>query len=128
MIGYGALGAFYDKTHPSKSRKIIVSFVPNIFLNSYGFINSIIGKKDIGLAAKWHGVLTKQVPNTWFVKKDVLFKIKRLYPPVRQSDRLDVVSIKRENLWWEIQSVSQSGDLVYDYANRIILAAGPLEN
>jgi len=128
MIGYGALGSAYDKINFERFRKIIIGIMPNTFLKNNGFKNSIIGKKGIGLAAFWHGVLTVQVPETKFVKKDVLLTIKRPFPKKSRSERLDVLSIRRDGTLWEIKSVSKNGKIVFDYANRLVLAAGPLEN
>lgn len=128
MIGYGALGSVYDESHSNKFRKFIISCMPNKFLDFNGFKSSIIGKKGIGLSAYWHGVLTEQIAGTNKVKKDVLLMIKRPYPERCRSQYLDVLSIKHCGLWWSIQSISIDGRIFHHFANRIILAAGPLEN
>lgn len=128
MIGYGALGSAYDKSHSNKFRRFIISFLPNKFLNFNGFKSSIIGKKGIGLAAYWHGVLTEQITGTNHVRKDVLFRVKRPYPDRNRLEYLDVISIKYCGSWWAIQSITKDGGIYHHFANRIILAAGPLEN
>jgi hypothetical protein len=128
MIGYGALGSAYDASHPLQTRKYIVSFLPNKFLKFFGFVNTLVGKRGIGLSRYWHGVLTEQIQGSSLVKKDVFFRVPRPQPRRAKTANCEVLSIKYNGSLWCIQSITKGGKIVHDFANRIVLAAGPFEN
>ena len=128
QIGYGALGSAFDLSHRNPKRKIIASYLKNQVLNDNGFNNFYIGKDRIGLSRYWHGVKTTFVDASSSVLKHVLFKVPRPSMPRFRSVVAEVLSVSYQDKIWVVTSVDSNGMLNYDFAKKLILAAGPFEN
>lgn len=123
MIGRGCLGSEYLKYN--KVDLNLVSFKTDISLSKEGFVDTIIGYKNNGLAKYWHGVyikksngnLKKIVP--LFVKRGKSYKSKTNFHVTKLNLNKDIN---------HVYGFTKKNKESYFYSKEIILAAGPIEN
>lgn len=131
LIGYGALGSTYDRSRPTGDRTILVSGRPNEILESNGFVHTVIGHQKIGLAALWHGVgMEPCADHPGKARKRVPLVVPRPSPPGSRTVLLHVIRIRFDDRWehWRITGLDASGAERSIRAQRVVLAAGPIEN
>lgn len=126
VIGYGAVGSYALKNRLKMTDKIFVNFEKNIILNNNGFKNTLIGRGKSGLAKLMHGVSTEAYGGL-YVKKFVKFFPGLFYIPANVRSQ-KIRTIKFIGSKWQILCESPSGQQQVYYSNKLILAAGWLEN
>jgi hypothetical protein len=124
MVGFGVLASRYSIRN-NFDGKVIVSGRPDVVLNDNGFSNTRIGLSLIGLSKFWHGVSISN--NDGEYRKKVPLFIGRKSPP-RHHKKLHVERICDFKNYFELHCKNVKGRQEILYVNKLILAAGPLEN
>ncbi len=125
IIGFGALGSHYVK-QKGINGVVLVSGEKNKILNNDGFRNTFIGKEIIGLSKYWHGVGILK-GKLGYMKHVPLF-VKRPTPNRFKTIIREAKAIVYRNDAFEINLNQLSTVPVAIVCNRLILAAGPIEN
>lgn len=129
VVGFGALSGFALAGKIKQSDRVFVNYERDLRLDEFGFKQSFVGLSKFGLGSKWHGVRTA-LDASGRVRKSVdLF-------PFRSSNKQwttklcerKVAKIKFAQKKWIVTVRKQDGSLEEHVANRLILAAGWLEN
>jgi len=129
LIGYGALGSYYDRSSKAKTAKVLVSGRPDERLNGNGFRGTLVGHGNIGLARLWHGVQTNPViGDANLAKKIVPLWVHRPQPPRTRSVIAHAHSLSLEHGVWNVAATPPVGPDIQLFARRLVLAAGPIEN
>jgi hypothetical protein len=129
VVGYGALGSYYDRSNPSTSRLVLVSGRPDESLNDRGFRNTRVGLGLIGLSRLWHGADVSSpsgAPPT--AQKHVPLWVKRPRLPHDRHAIAHVISAFRLHGFWRVEAKASGDRPRVFYSRRLTLAAGPLEN
>jgi hypothetical protein len=126
QVGYGALGSTVSKrVARDLSFSTVCSFLPDAELTENGFNLTRVGKLVTGLAKFWHGVYVVKVGGG-YEKRVPLLPYRPRAPAFHIA--ADVVGIDRVDEKWLVRAVFPTGVMDEFVCNRLILAAGALEN
>ena len=130
LLGHGVLGGKYAKSTKSIERLVVASPFADTRLDVNGFKSTFVGLKNNGLAKYWHGVSIAK-DNSSGVKKNIPVWVDRF----RNISGAVIHGHVQEFFYRDIGPCielalvdSRKSFITYLYAEKLVLACGPLEN
>lgn len=123
MIGRGCLGGEFLKYNNVDLN--LVSFKKDITLSKKGFVDTILGFKNNGLAKYWHGVYIKKTNGN--LKKIVPLFVER-GTSYKSKTNFHATKLNLNKNFNQVCGVTQANKDFCYYSKELILAAGPIEN